>query len=141
MCGPPTGGATFPARYPRRPSDLKIRTFALLFLLVGARCFAEPAAEQLVGHWRYLGDTQNVDYTFKADGTFTGKMTEDGNVVLEISGEWSLDGNKLVYEIKKASPEIIKPGTVDRDKITEITRDYYIIETEYYARRQYSRVD
>jgi hypothetical protein len=55
---------------------------ALLFLLVGAHCFAEPTREQLVGHWRYLGDTQNVDYTFKADGTFTGKMTEDGNVVL-----------------------------------------------------------
>ncbi|HJT81555.1 MAG TPA: lipocalin family protein [Chthoniobacterales bacterium] len=120
---------------------MKIRALALLLSAVALPCFAEPTKEQLVGHWRYIGDNQNVDYTFKADGTFSGKITEEGNVVLAITGNWSLDGNKLTYEIRTSTPEVITPGTIDRDKITELTRDYYIIETAFYARRQYSRVD
>ena len=130
----------FPGRR-RRPNSLNSRRLALLLVFVAAQCFAEPTKEQLVGHWRYSGDNQNVDYTFKVDGTFSGKITEEGNVVLAITGNWSLDGNKLTYEITKSTPDVITAGTIDRDKITEITRDYYIIETVLYARRQYSRVD
>ena len=121
---------------------MKIRALVLFLVVAAAQyCPAEPTKEQLVGHWRYLGENQNVDYTFKADGTFSGQITEEGNVVLAISGNWSLDGNKLTYEITKSTPEVITPGTIDRDKITEITRDYYIIETAFYAKRQYSRID
>ena len=88
-----------------------------------------------------MGDYQTCDYTFKNDGTFSAKMVEEGKTVLEFSGKWSIDGANLKYEYTKVSPEVIAPGTVDQDRIAEVTPEYYIVETKYYARRQYSRVD
>jgi hypothetical protein len=120
---------------------VKLRVFTICFLLVSAAGFAAPSKEQFVGHWRYLGDTQTVDYTFRADGTFTGNMSEDGKVVLQYTGKWSIEGDKLKYEYISSKPKVIDAGTTDLDTITEVTRDYYIIETKYYAKRQYSRVD
>lgn len=120
---------------------MRTQLLTIYLLLIAASAFAEPSKEQLVGHWRYIGDNQTVDYTFKADDTFTGSITEDGKVVLRYAGKWSLDGDKLKYEFTSSTPEIIAAGTTDQDKITELTRDYYIIETQFYAKRQYSRVD
>jgi hypothetical protein len=114
---------------------------ALLLGWLTASAFAGPAREQFVGHWRYIGERQTCDYTFKGDGTFSAKMIEDGKVVLEFSGKWSIDGDNLKYEYTKVSPEVIAPGTLDQDRIAEVTPEYYIVESRYYSRRQYSRVD
>ena len=120
---------------------MKIKTLLLLLCCVAASCFAGPTKEQLIGHWRYIGEHQTCDYTFLNDGTFTGNLVEDGKIVLQYSGKWSLDGDKLLYEFIKCSPEVIATGTTDQDRITDVTPEYYIVETRYYSRRQYSRVD
>lgn len=108
---------------------------------MAAAAFAGSTKEQLVGHWRHIGDAQTVDYTFKDDGTFTGSITEEGKVILEYAGKWSIDGDKLNYEYTSSTPGIIEAGATDQDTIKEMTKDYYIIETKFYAKRQYSRVD
>lgn len=119
----------------------KALLFCLALHLAAGSCLAGPMKQQLVGHWRYNGEHQICDYAFKSDGTFTGNLSEDGKTVLEYSGKWSLDGDKLKYEFTKCSPEVIAVGTTDQDRIVELTADYYVVETHYYARRQYSRVD
>ena len=122
-------------------SIVRGRTLALLLVSLTVSVLAGPAKEEFVGHWRYIGEHQTCDYTFKDDGTFSGQMVEDGKIVLEFSGKWSIDGDKLKYEYTRVSPEVITPGTVDQDRIAEVTPEYYIVETRYYSRRQYSRVD
>lgn len=120
---------------------MKIKLLSLLLFSVAASGLAGPTKEQLIGHWRYIGEQQTSDYTFLDDGTFTGDLVEDGKIVLHYSGKWSLEGDKLIYEFTKCSPEVIKAGTTDQDRITDLTPEYYIVETRYYSRRQYSRVD
>ena len=124
-----------------RSPRVKIRFLLVNLLLVASACFAGPTKEQFIGHWRYIGDSQTVDYTFRDDATFTGSILEDGKVVLQFTGKWSVEGDKLNYEFTKSIPEVIAAGTADQDTIAEMTRDYYIIETRYFSKRQYSRVD
>ena len=120
---------------------VKTRAVTLILFSVAVSCLAGPTKEQFVGHWRYIGEHQTSDYTFRDDGTFSGSLMEEGKIVLEYNGKWSLDGDKLKYEYTKCSPEVIAAGTVDQDRIAEVTPEYYVVETRYYSRRQYSRVD
>jgi lipocalin-like protein len=117
------------------------RILLVSLLFATSACFAGPTKEQFIGHWRYIGDSQTVDYTFRDDGTFNGSILEDGKIVLQFGGKWSIEGDKLNYEFTKSTPEVIAAGSTDQDTIAEMTRDYYIIETRYFSKRQYSRVD
>jgi hypothetical protein len=120
---------------------VKTQALAVLVLLIAAACFAGPTKEQFLGHWRYIGEQQTCDYNFRKDGTFTGNVSESGRVILEFAGKWSVDGDKLKYELTKSSTGHTAAGTSDDDKIIEVTRDYYIIGTHEGVKRQYSRVD
>jgi hypothetical protein len=120
---------------------VKRTTLFGLLLFVPILCLAGPSASEFIGHWRYVGESQRCDYTFHQDGTFTGEVSEEGRVILEFAGKWSVEGDTLKYELTKSSTGKIAPGTTDDDKIIEITRDYYIIATHEGVKRQYSRVD
>ena len=117
-----------------------MKTSFIIVLLTCAAAIASPTKDQLIGHWGYGDEKLGSEHTFRADGTFTGTVIKDGNVAWRYAGKWSLVGDILNYEYTESSLERIPVGTTDRDKLIEITKDYYIIEARDGSRRKYSRV-
>jgi hypothetical protein len=115
------------------------RSFVIV-LLTCAAAMANPTKDPLIGHWRTGDQKLGDEHTFRVDGTFAGHVTEDGKVAWQYSGKWSLVGNILNFEYTKSSLERIPVGTTDREKLIEITKDYYVIEERDGNRDKYSRV-
>jgi hypothetical protein len=96
--------------------------------------------EQLIGHWRYADENVSSEYTFKDDGTFTGNIAQHGKVVWETAGKWSIDGATLNYELTSSSKNQVGAGAKDQDRITSITKDYYMIDSGNGGQRKFERV-
>jgi hypothetical protein len=96
--------------------------------------------EQLIGHWIFSDEKVSSEYTFKADGTFTGNIAQDGTVVWEMAGKWSLDGSIINYEITKSSEDQVGTGARDQDRITGIAKDYYMVDAGNGGQRKFVRV-
>lgn len=117
-----------------------MKTSFVFVLLTCAASLASPTKDQLIGHWRCTHKQLTSEHTFRADGTFTGSVAEDGKVAWTYAGKWSVVGNILNYEYTESSLERIPVGTIDRDKLIEVTKDYYVIEARDGSRRKCSRV-
>jgi hypothetical protein len=114
-----------------------------ILLLTCGFAFANPEKEQLVGHWSGHIGWLRYDVTFSRDGTFSGHTSQKGLVVWEYAGNWSISDDKLNYEYTKSSlalappgtSNLVPPGTIDQDRLVEVTKDYYVIEARDGSRR------
>ena len=112
----------------------------IAFLFSSLFAVADVNMAQLVGRWRYSDETFSSEHKFNADGTYTGSVGQKGKIVWENAGVWSLADNKIHYELTRSSLERIPVGTKDQDTLIEITRDWYIIETQKGIKRKYVRI-
>ena len=95
---------------------------------------------QLLGHWRYDDDSQSCDCVFFEDGTFTGSITRRKKVISEFTGQWSLENDTLTYIYASDAFNLIEPGYRDRDKLVEVSKDYYVVKPIGGHDRKYVRV-
>jgi hypothetical protein len=119
---------------------MKPTLLLLVWVLLPWSACADVVSTQLLGHWRYTDANRSGDYEFHDDGTYTANIAQDGKIVWEGAGKWSLDGNSLTCDLMRSSPERIPIGTKDTDKIVEINKDYYLIEARDGSKHKYTRV-
>lgn len=111
----------------------------LILLMTSVAAGAQPKPAQLVGRWRSSDAHLSCEITFAADGTFSGHIDLDREVVSTFAGKWSLSGDKLEYTYTRSSPQNAPLGH-DRDRLIELTKGYYVIEANDGSRRKYLRV-
>jgi hypothetical protein len=97
----------------------------------------QPHPARLTGHWRYAGPGVICDYLFAGDGTFKGELAVAGEPLRHFSGTWSVAGDKLNYAITKSD---YKTLTKDQDKLVQLTKDYYVVETRHGTQHKYARL-
>lgn len=95
---------------------------------------------RLVGHWRSLGRNVVIDYWFAADGTFRDEVAEAGAPLRGSSGKWSVLGDKLTCDVTQSTSKYLKAGTRDQDKLIQLAKDYYVIETPHGNQHRYTRL-
>jgi hypothetical protein len=119
-----------------------MKTTLLLLLCLVAPIVSprEITSKQLIGHWRWADTSRSIDYVFLDDGTFTGSATQEGTIIAEFTGNWSLERDLLNYEYTSDSSGRAPVGAKDQDKLLEVTTDYYVIQTRTGAKRKYVRV-
>lgn len=78
-------------------------------------------AESLVGNWKEIGERYHAYFTLGRDGTFKGRIEENNKTVWQYAGTWTLKGDVLRWVYTTSSLKGIAPGTVDEDKVLEIT--------------------
>ena len=116
-----------------------LAAFLLLALAACASVQQRDRAE-LVGHWRYQDETQSCDYTFASDGSFTGQVRQRKRIVSKFSGQWTREGNLLLYTYVSDVFGRIPAGAKDQDQLLEVKRDSFLIQAANGARRRYRRV-
>ena len=103
---------------------------------------ADPTRDdRLIGHWRHVHEDKVGEIIFNHDGTYSGHVAHKGAMVWEFAGKWSVEGKMLSYEYTRSSCENIPAGTMDRDRLLELAREYYLIEAADGTRQTYWRVD
>ena len=112
----------------------------LLVSLFGCASVEQRSRAELVGHWRYADSAQSCDYSFKADGSFTGQVRQRAKVVSNFTGRWSIRGNSLLYNYVSDVFGRIPPGATDQDEVLEIRADSFLIKAANGAHRRYRRV-
>ena len=115
---------------------------AALFLLSLAGCVGagRQSRADLVGHWRYADSTQSCDYSFKADGSFTGLVRQQAKIVSSFTGRWTVRGDTLLYTYVSDTFGRIPTGATDRDQLLEIRRDSFLIQAANGDKRRYKRI-
>jgi len=116
-----------------------IAFFVLLSLAACASIERRDHAD-LVGHWRYQDATQSCDYSFEADGAFTGQVRHRGKIVSKFSGRWMLKGQALLYTYISDVFGRIPPGAKDQDQLLDLKLDSFLIRAANGDRRRYYRV-
>jgi len=113
-----------------------------LFVLSLAACAGveRQSRSDLVGHWRYADSTQSCDYSFKADGSFTGQVRHRGRVVSNFTGRWAVRGNALHYTYISDVFGRIPPGATDQDQLLEIKPESFLIKAANGDQRRYRRI-
>lgn len=98
-------------------------------------------ASELAGTWKRVNSEYGltVNLTFKADGTYTGNVEVGGKANGSFSGKWAVKEGMLLYEYTQSTDPNIPAGTKDEDRIIEINKDSYIIESAL-GRETYYRV-
>ena len=113
--------------------------FVALFATSCASVSKRPDSK-LVGHWRAGNRSQTADYSFAADGTFSGSVKSGATTISKFTGKWALVNGSISYEYISDALGSIPAGTKDRDRLIEVTDGYYIIEAKDGSRRRYVRV-
>ena len=121
---------------------LPLRIVFAFFALLATSCAStskRPDAK-LVGHWRAANQSQTAEYSFSADGTFTGSVKSGATTISKFTGKWALVNGAINYEYTADALGSIPAGTKDRDRLIEVTAGYYVIEAKDGSRRRYVRV-
>ncbi len=106
---------------------------------VPARDFS---ASELVGEWRCVDDLHKLatSLAFKQDGTYSGSVAVNGKTNGSFSGKWGLKEWYLHYEYTASSDKNVPAGTIDQDRVLEITKDNYTIENALGVLETYARI-
>lgn len=113
----------------------------LLFLsVVSCANLHQGTGAQLVGHWRYTDALQSCDYSFKANGSFTGEVKLNSKTVSKFTGRWRVRHNALLYTYLGDAFGRIPAGATDRDQLLEIKNDSFLIQAANGDQRRYRRV-
>ena len=119
---------------------MKALPLLLLFALPGWLLAADPQPAQLVGHWRFISGERRHDITFARDGTFSDYITQNGKVLYQFAGKWSLHGSKLVYEDFRSSPTPLPPHYRDEDEVLKLSKDLLLIRNREGNEHRWLRV-
>ena len=113
---------------------------SLLLLCALSAAIAGPSKSWILGHWRYAEENHSADETFCADGTFTGNVAIGGTVVWRYSGTWSIVGDMLNYQYTQSSLQQIPVGKTGGDKLIEISKDHFVLQTANQEQHTYRLV-
>jgi hypothetical protein len=115
---------------------------ALFSLLALTSCatVTTQSKSPLVGDWRYSDQIQSCQYSFKADGSFSGEVTQHKQLVLKFTGKWKIEGAALNYVYLTEVFGRIRRGTKDQDRVLEMRRDSFLIQAANGERRRYRRI-
>ncbi len=97
-------------------------------------------AEQLAGRWRTRQAAYGWDWLLRVDGTFTADISEHGVTISRPIGTWSIESDELVSVYSDDEFDLIGRGQRDRDRLLEVTEEYFILTTRQGIRRRYERV-
>lgn len=100
----------------------------------------KPHSPRLIGHWRQVGPGTVTDYWFAGDGTFKSELAQVGKPTRTLSGNWSLNGDRLDYDVTKSEISRFPAGSKDQDKLLQLTKDYYVLETRRGSQHRYVRL-
>jgi hypothetical protein len=112
---------------------------SLLLLAACATVDSRGRARQLVGDWRYMDEVQSCQYSFRADGSFTGEVKLRRKLISKFKGRWSVRGQTLLYRYLSDALGRIPVGATDGDQLLEITKDSFVIQAANGDRRRYVR--
>jgi hypothetical protein len=112
----------------------------LLLSFAGCTSLGHPHRLELVGHWRYLDERQSCDYSFKADGSFTGQVRQGAKVVSKFAGRWTVRGKTLLYTYVSDAFGRIPTGATDQDQLLEVRHESFLIQAANGDRRRYRRI-
>ena len=113
----------------------------LLFLsIVSCSNLQRRTGAGLIGHWRYTDELQSCDYSFKANGSFTGEVKLKSKTVSKFTGRWRIKDNALLYTYLNDAFGRIPAGATDRDQLLEIKGDSFLIQAANGDQRRYRRV-
>lgn len=105
---------------------------------------AEQSAEEqkLVGDWRYedAAEKQVANYSFRADGTFTSELHQNGELVRKFEGRWTIEKGMIVYIYETDSIGKVMGGARERDRLERLDESSYTIEAGDGGHRTYWRV-
>ena len=109
----------------------------LVPLLAGA---APRFHDMLIGEWHSAEGNLSCTYTFRADGTFAGEVSQNSKVIWHFVGHWSVSGDKIHYQYIRSSPDVSPAPDKDEDKLVEISPIHFVVLTSDGSRRTYKRV-
>ncbi|MBA3881866.1 MAG: hypothetical protein H0X73_03910 [Chthoniobacterales bacterium] len=98
------------------------------------------ANRKLVGRWRASSLGRTAEYTFAANGTFTGSVEVPGRLIADFMGNWSVAQNVILYEYTRDAVGSIPARTKDCDKLLNATQDVFTIRAADGSQRRYVRV-
>jgi hypothetical protein len=95
-----------------------------------------PAEARLVGSWVFASVDSTVTLTYERDHTFSQSVWSGGERFIECSGEWRLEGNDIVRDIKWSAfnrlkavdPEAQKPPSHIRETIDKLGRNILVLK-------------
>jgi hypothetical protein len=119
-----------------------MKRLLLLVTLGLAACTSvtSPTQATLVGDWHYRGPIQACRYSFRSDGTFSGDVTEKGQLIAKFTGQWRVQGNQLLYVYRSDAMGRIPAGATDQDQLLEVKKDAFVIRAADGSQRQYERL-
>lgn len=118
-----------------------MKTAALLVAAVMVACTAfPPAADRLVGAWRYADRAKECHYIFRKDGNFRGEVRLQGKVISRFTGRWWVEGDILFYRYLSDAMHRIPIGATDRDKLLAVEEGKFTIMAGDGSHRTYVRV-
>jgi hypothetical protein len=83
---------------------------------------------------------QSCDYSFKADGSFTGQVRHRARIVSNFTGRWIVKGNALLYTYVSDAFGRIPSGATDRDQLLEVRPESFLIKAANGDERRYRRI-
>ena len=120
---------------------MRIPSTLIALFLVPVLAFADASRHDLlVGRWQYADQNQSCALQFRKDGTFAGKAKLKGGVMWKFSGLWSLAGNLLNYTYTESSLDRVPVGSIDQDKLIEITKEHFVVKAFDGSQRKYTRI-
>ncbi len=113
-------------------------------VLLAAISAAAPEFDQnkFVGEWRYQDEARHqvASYLFRADGTFTAELRQDGKVVTTMNGRWHVEGATLVYIYSGSGVDQNAIGAREADRLLRFDDNSYTIQARDGNQRTYWRV-
>jgi hypothetical protein len=134
-------------RLPRRPvivfsfSCMKA-IFVLSFALMTSCAFMQSSTERkLTGEWRYTDQIQSCHYVFQSNGAFSGEVIYHRKLISKFTGHWSARDDILLYHYTSDALDRIPAGTMDRDQLLMVRKDFFVIQAANGRKRRYSRIN
>lgn len=119
---------------------MKIALVLIACVLASCASLPSDGRDSLLGEWRYADNIQSCRYHFKRDGSFTGEVRHRGKLLSKFTGDWVVQGDRLLYTYISDELGRIPAGATDRDTLLNVQRDSFLIEAADGSRRRYSRL-
>lgn len=125
-----------------------VRLFVILLCTVtSAHADEEIAPSALIGTWTITsthssGAEISVVVLLTADSQFSNTTTVNGELFMENTGTWTIEGAELTWLYKTSTMEQPVPGTVDVDDIISVDEKLLILHSRLSGKQhEYSRVE
>ena len=121
-------------------ANMKFLLALSICLLASCAGLSSGSSNALVGEWRYADKIQSCHYVFEGNGTFRGEVIYRKELLSKFTGTWSVKGDALHYRYTRDVLGRIQPGALDRDKLLEVEKDFFVIQAADGSKRRYDRV-